>query len=244
MNPWVACGLTIVVLGCASVVLKRCAQTRSAQASHHCAKLLDGMLTLMQLMQKHRGLGAQQSGVAVMQREQIALEIDRQWNYWQDQLPGVAQLQSLWTTLKIQPADFVAHCQMIDHLLSAISLLERRMDEHKNTTAGVIAERCRGLEDLARLRGLSSRAANHVHCPIELEVPLRYLGRRLNASDFQRNENAVRAALTEINQRMLDAEHISITATRCFELLTPIIDSALDDVRNSIRQWRPSRVLN
>lgn len=238
MTIWLAAVLTIVLLISISVYMQWHLQRCKAQAAQLCIRSLERVFTLLQLLQKHRGLGAQQGGQTVLQREQIAYELDRQWANWTQQFPGMKNLQLLWGELKASPSDFTGHCQLIDQLLGTIAVLERRIAALQQHRLEAVAERCRGLEDLARLRGLSSRAANESRCPIELEVPLRYLCRRLSQADFNRADAAVKMAIAEIQQRLLDAPYVSITAARCFEMLTPIIDTALNDVRSTVQQWR------
>lgn len=238
MTIWLAAVITIGLLMGISVYMRWHLQRSKAQSAQLCIRSLERVFTLLQLLQKHRGLGAQQSGHTVLQREQIAYELDRQWANWAQQFPDMKNLQSSWADLKASPSDFTGHCQLIDQLLGIIAVLERRTEALQQHRPEAVAERCRGLEDLARLRGLSSRAANESHCPIELEVPLRYLCRRLSQTEFNRGEAAVKMAISEIYQRLLDAQYVSITAARCFELLTPIIDTALNDVRSTVQQWR------
>lgn len=244
MTIWLAAVLTIGLLISISVYMQWHLQRCKAQAAQLCIRSLERVFTLLQLLQKHRGLGAQQGGQTVLQREQIAYELDRQWANWTQQFPDMKNLQSLWVELKASPSDFTGHCQLIDQLLGIIAVLERRIAALQQHRLEAVAERCRGLEDLARLRGLASRAANESRCPIELEVPLRYLCRRLSQTDFNRGEAAVKVAIGEIQQRLLDAQFVSITAARCFELLTPIIDSALNDVRSTVQQWRSAPEVN
>lgn len=203
-------------------------------------QLIDGTLALIQLLQKHRGLGSQQSGIAVAQRTQIAREIDYRWRGWAEHLGNLNYLQEQWAQLKNKPADFDGHSRVIKDLLGFIEILALRVNGSALDLRLAFAERCRTLEDLARLRGLCARAANYPQCPIELKVTLKYLCKNLQSADLLLNNTALRAALNEINQQMLDAYHTTISATRCFELLTPIIDAALDDLRKSINSLKHS----
>lgn len=207
-------------------------------------QLIDSTLALIQLLQKHRGLGAQQSGIAAAQRTQIAREIDYRWRGWSSHTTELNYLQEQWQHVKNKPADFDAHSLIIKHLLGFIDILTARTNSHSDGRSGnsrsSFAERCRALEDLARLRGLSARAAQFPHCPIELKVPLKYLCENLQGADLQQHSGALRTALTEINDQMLDAHHTTISAARCFEMLTPIIDSALDELRASLQTLRQS----
>ncbi|MFT3931753.1 MAG: hypothetical protein QM709_15805 [Spongiibacteraceae bacterium] len=203
-------------------------------------QLIDGTLALIQLLQKHRGLGAQQSGVAVTQRTQIAREIDYRWRDWAIHLGDLEYLQTQWMRLKNTPSDFEGHSHIIKDLLGFIEILALRVNGPALDQRLAFAERCRALEDLAKLRGLSARAANYPQCPIELKVMLKYLCTNLHSSGLQNSSNALRAALNEINQNMLDANRTTISAARCFEILTPIIDEALDELRQSINTLNQS----
>lgn len=197
-------------------------------------QLIDGTLALIQLLQKHRGLGAQQSGMAVAQRTQIAREIDYRWRGWAGHLGDLNYLQEQWARLKSTPTDFDGHSSIIKDLLGFIEILALRVNGPALDLRLSFVERCRALEDLARLRGLSARTANYPQCPIELRVTLKYLCKNLQNADLQYSNNALRIALNEINHNMLDAHHTTISSARCFEILTPIIDGALDDLRQSI----------
>lgn len=197
---------------------------------------LEYCVTLIQNMQKHRGLGGQSALAAVRQREQLAFQLDRQWQDWTQIFAGQSSAAASapewvlsWPQLRQTPADFDAHCALIDRLLTTLALVERTQPASQSSTALRLTERCRDVEDLARLRGLSVRAAGHPRCPIELEVPLRYLWQRVNLASWQ--DSAITLALREIQQQLLDATRTVITPARCFELLTPSIDRALDELR-------------
>src|SRR5690606_14219887 len=84
-------------------------------------------------------------------------------------------------------------------------------------------------------------AANHTHCPIEFAVPLRYLCQRVAAGDLQKQDSAIRMALQEIENKLLQSARVELTSARCFELLTPSIDRALDAFRQSFTEKSASR---
>lgn len=221
-----------------SFFLYRHANGRSIAYANVNVQLIDSALTLIQLLQKHRGLGGQQSGVAAVQRERIASEVDHRWRSWGSHATELADLQRQWQQLKKRPADFDGHSQLIKHLLEFIEILANRCSAHAQDLLAPIATRCRALEDLARLRGLSVRAAQFPQCPIELKVPLKYLCENLRNVDLLRDRGALQTALAEINAHMLDAHQTTISPSRCFDILTPIIDSALDEIRSSIHTLR------
>lgn len=215
-----------------------------------CARQLEYILTLIQGVQKHRGLSGQSDAPALRQREQLAHQLGRQWSNWREVMRhdnGYAN--AAWQALRAQPTDFQAHCQLIDELLVALALLERALLAGQKKSANetmVLTERCREIEDLGRVRGLSVRAARHLHCPIEMAVPLRYLCMRLQAGTLQRSDPAIAMALREIQQDLLDAQRVAIAPSRCFDLLTPSIDRALTELRQALPTERastpPSRI--
>ena len=224
-----------------SFLLCQRANKRSTNSANSNVQLIDSTLTLIQLLQKHRGLGSQQSGVVAVQREQIASEVDHRLRGSAIHAAELAYLQSEWSQLKRKPADFDGHSALIKHLLGIIEILANRVSGDAHDARSIIADRCRALEDLARLRGLSTRAAQFPQCPIELKVQLKYLCENLHGSDLQRDRSTLRIALKEINEQMLDAVRTTISPTRCFDMLTPIVDSALSEIRSSIHALRPSR---
>ena len=258
----------IILVTCALLLQWRAGRQSQSFVSARNAQL-EYCVTLIQNVQKHRGLGGQSAQPAVRQREQLAFQLDRQWQGWTQIFSDHALLKRestpewllSWPQLRQTPADFDGHCALIDRLLTILALVERtQFHTSRHPTALKLAERCRDVEDLARLRGLAVRAAAHARCPIELEVPLRYLWQRVNLASWQ--DSAITLALREIQQQLLDATKTSIAPARCFELLTPSIDRALDELRRlsetktaipvnptsavlpseQLRSWREARI--
>lgn len=267
---WMPALLTALSLLCVGLMLDLRARKQREQLRHTLAIQMEYVLTLIQGVQKHRGLSGQASATALRQREQLALQLDRQWTDWSSIIGSTAMATSeaatpqtaiSWQGLRARPTDFNYHCLLIDQLLTALTLLEVSLLSIDAKTAGSksvagksvdgkaqhqsflsLAGRCREIEDLGRVRGLSVRAATHKRCPIDMEVPLRYLCRRLAAGTLQTGDPAIGMALREIQQKLLDSTHVAMTPERCFELLTPSIDRALDNLRRSLPAGRAASI--
>lgn len=239
---WLPAVLTALFLLGVGVVLDLRTSKRRKRLRRTLAEQLEYVLTLIQGVQKHRGLSGQTSAVAQRQREQLALQLDRQWSDWRAVLhtdinpPATDSTFISWQDLRATPTDFNRHCRMIDQLLVVLELLERvLLGLQKAPQADLLlTTRYREIEDLGRVRGLSVRAARHQKCPIEMEVPLRYLCLRLANGALQQHDPAVAMALREIQHKLLDSARVAITSERCFELLTPSIDRALDNLRKAL----------
>lgn len=229
--------VTLLLCTVVSIFLFNRVNRRSATHANGGIQLIDNTLALIQLLQKHRGLGSQQTGAVIAQRAQIAREIDHHWRSCAGPTQELDYLRDQWNDLKNKPGDFDGHSLLIAHLLGFIEIQTSRFSEHR-VAAARIAERCRALEDLARLRGLAMRAAQFQHCPIELRVPLKYLCENINAADADHRNTTLRVALREISEQLLDTHRTTITPARCFDMLTPIIDNALDEIRSSIHTLR------
>src|SRR5690606_25805872 len=143
-------------------------------------------------------------------------------------LPDIA---ASWPALRERPQDFNGHSQLIERLLEAIHLLELRLGERNAQVTRGLGDACRALEDLARLRGLAVRAANHERCPLELQIQMRYLCQRLAGPSC---ESGVRAVLARLDRELIGASKVSLKPSDCFALLTPIIDERLQGLRLSL----------
>ena len=240
---------TLIVLLCLGLVLDWRAQSRRRRQAAQIAAGIEQLVMLVQGVQKHRGLGAQKTQDAAWQSELLGAQLDRQWAGVLERLQAESaagselaqQLRGAWNHVRGVRQDFTAHCQLIDRLLALMSLQERQWLALQGRDQQVIAPRCRAIEDLGRLRGLSAHAANHTHCPIEFAVPLRYLCQRVAAGDLQKQDSAIRLALQEIENKLLQSARVELTSARCFELLTPSIDRALDALRQSFTEKSASR---
>jgi len=192
------------------------------------AALLQRAIDLLQNLQKHRGLGAQQDLPSTSQRNALARQLDQLWLNWPGPSLGLAPLQQDWPRLRRNPADFAAHCQVIDGLLAVIATLETRLHQAGNQHLEGIAQACHGLENLARLRGLSVRAANYSQCPPNLKQQIQQLC-------LQLEQSPVGASLQQVLQRLehelIDSYDVRLAPHECFALLTPLIDEYAQHLR-------------
>jgi hypothetical protein len=226
----VSLGTAVVLLIFAGICSRLHLQQQKRQNQRWQASLR-AALALLQRLQKHRGLGGQDSLEADRQREQIAAELDQRWRDCPQDGTGLAELDGAWRKLRRQPSDFAGHCQLIEELLNGIEQLELRLLRNRPTLQGLTLA-CRELEDLAQLRGLAVRGAQQPRCPLPLRVQMRYLSQRLQPS--ANRHFVLSSALHRLQCELIEPTHVSITPAACFALLTPLIDERLDLLRNQL----------
>lgn len=190
--------------------------------------LLQRAIDLLQSLQKHRGLGAQQDLLGTSQRNALARQLDQLWLNWPGPSLQLAPLQQDWPHLRRNPADFAAHCQLIDGLLEVIAILETRLSQAGNPLVQGIAMACHGLENLARLRGLSVRAANYSQCPPSLKQQLQQLCLELEQSPV---DAPLQQVLQRLEHELIDSREVRLAPHECFALLTPLIDDYAQRLR-------------
>ncbi len=188
---------------------------------------LQRALELLQHLQKHRGLGAQQDIVSVSQRNAIARQLDQLWLNWPGPSLQLAPLQEDWPRLRRNPADFSAHCQLVEGLLKVIEQLEERLSLTAGELGG-LGQACRVLEDLARLRGLAVRASNYKHCPTGLQQQMRQLCQKL---DQPHNTAPLQQLLQRIEHDLIAAPQVQLAPGECFALFAPAIEECAQRLR-------------
>lgn len=191
---------------------------------------LQRAIALLQHLQKHRGLGAQQDISSVSQRNVLARQLDQLWLNWPGPSLQLAPLQQDWPKLRRNPADFAAHCQVIEGLLQVIEQLEDRLNLADSPALQGIGLLCRTLEDLARLRGLAVRAANYQRCPSGLQEQMRRLCQKLEQRD---GDSALQQTLQRLEAELIDAPRVSLAPRDCFELFAPLIEDCLRPLRQN-----------
>lgn len=222
-----ALGIILLTLG---QYLSQHAERRHALALGKLqSRTLQRCLELLQALQKHRGLGAQQDIVSVSQRNALARQLDELWLNWPGASLQLPTLQQHWPLLRRKPADFEAHSRLIDGLLEVIEQLEDRLCRHPAIRG--LGEACRALEDLARLRGLAVRAANYSRCPPGLQVQMRALCARLDEREV---DQPLHALLERLRQELIEAPQVRLAPADCFALLTPLIEQRLQGIRLSL----------
>ena len=182
---------------------------------------LQRSLELLQVLQKHRGLGAQHDIASVSRRNALARQLDQLWLNWPGASLHLAPLQQDWPQLRRNPADFAAHCRVIEALLTAIEQLEDRLCLHDDPQLRGLGQACRVLEDLARLRGLAVRAANYSRCPAGLQLQMRLLCQRL---DDPASAEPLHGLLQRLERELIAAPQVHLSPDDCFALFTPLID--------------------
>jgi len=194
-------------------------------------EIVQRCLDLLQALQKHRGLGAQLDAASIAQRNALAQQLDELWLNWPSARMQLPPLQQHWPQLRRNPADFDAHCRLLETLLTVIEQLEDRLYRQHHPRIRGLGEACRSLEDLARLRGLSVRAANYERCPPGLQMQLRFLCKRL----LDQEQDAHLLALIErLQSDLIESAQIRLAPGECFALLTPLIEQRLQGIRLSL----------
>lgn len=194
-------------------------------------EIVQRCLDLLQVLQKHRGLGAQQDVDSVTQRDALAQQLDQLWLNWPGASLQLPPLQQHWPQLRRKPADFDAHCRLIEALLEVIEHLEDRLYRQSHPKIRGLGEACRSLEDLARLRGLAVRAANYERCPPGLQMQLRFLCNRL--LDQEQNPSLL-ALIERLQSDLIESPEVRLPPGDCFALLTPLIEQRLQGIRLSL----------
>ncbi|WP_298190721.1 hypothetical protein [uncultured Pseudomonas sp.] len=190
--------------------------------------LLQRAIELLQTLQKHRGLGAQQDLLSTSQRNTLARQLDQLWLNWPGPSLGLAPLQQDWPQLRRNPADFAAHCLVIDGLLEVIETLETRLCQADSLHVPGIAKACHGLERLARLRGLSVRAANYRQCPQRLKQQILQLCLELEKPAI---DPPLQQVLQRLTHELTNSDPVRLAPHECFALLTPLIDECTERLR-------------
>lgn len=224
-----ALGLLVLGLWLPRQSRKRHREVISAMESATLRRSLD----LLQALQRHRGLGAQLDDTSRELRHEQARMLDQLWLDWPDDSLQLPPLHQDWPQLRRKPADFSAHCRMIEGLLAVIEQLEDRLCLREYLGLRGLGQACRALEDLARLRGLSIRAANYPRCPVGLKMQIRFLCQRLHSPD---NGEPLQNLLARLEHELIDTAQISLTPHDCFALFTPLIDEHLQVLRHTLSQ--------
>lgn len=211
---------------------------RSRRRHHQAISALESAtlslsLDLLQALQRHRGLGAQQDAWSCERRAELAEQLNRLWQEWPAEPLHLPPLQLDWPLLLRKPADFSAHCRLIDNLIGIIERLEDHLTQGGHRRLRGFGQSCRALEDLARLRGLATRAANYAHCPVGLKMQIRFLCQRLRQPGTSESQLAL---MDHLEQALIDTPRITLTPQHCFSLVTPLIDKRLHELRHVLSQ--------
>ncbi len=229
MELAIALVLALALIALGQWLNQRAARRHRRALAHLQRATLQRSLELLDALQKHRGLGAQQDIASVSQRSALARQLDQLWLNWPGPSLQLAPLQQDWPQLRRNPGDFEAHCRMIEAVLTVIEQLE---DCLELSAANGLGPACRRLEALARLRGLAVRAANYRRCPAGLELQIRLLCQRLD--EPAANEEPLHGLLQQLQRELIVAPQPRLTPGECFTLLTPLIDERLQGLRRTL----------
>lgn len=224
----IALSLAVALLTLGQYLSQRAERRHGLALGKLQSRTLQRCLELLQALQKHRGLGAQQDIASVSQRNALARQLDELWLNWPGASLHLPALQQHWPLLRRKPADFEAHSRLIDALLEVIEQLEDRLYQQRHPAIRGLGEACRALEDLARLRGLAVRAANYSRCPPGLQTQMRSLCARLDEREL---DQPLQPLLERLRQELIDAPQVRLAPADCFALLTPLIEQRLQGIR-------------
>nr|WP_298142370.1 hypothetical protein [uncultured Pseudomonas sp.] len=221
-----ALALGLFILG--QWLTRRAARQHQNTLDHLQYTTLQRSLELLPAVQMHRDLGAQQDIGSVSQRNALARKLDKLWLNWPGESLQLAPLHKDWPQLRRKPADFEAHCQMIEALLIVIEQLEDHLCLTTWPQLQGLAIACHSLEDLARLRGLALRATNYRRCPAGLKMQMQLLCQRL-----QRLVTSLPIGdlLLRLQEDLIDAPQARITAQDCVALFGPLLDAQIERVQ-------------
>lgn len=230
MELSIALGLALGLFVLGQWLTRRAAHRHRQTLNQLQCDTLQRALELLPAVQKHRGLGAQTDIASVSQRNALARELDLLWLNWPGESLQLAPLHQDWPQLRRKPADFEAHCQMIEALLIVIEQLEDRLRLADQPQLQGLAAACHTLEDLARLRGLAVRAANYTRCPAGLKMQMHLLCQRLKHPE---TPEPLRGLLLRLQDELIDAPQVRLAPNDCFALLSPPIEEHLQRLRMS-----------
>lgn len=228
----IALGLAFALLLAGHYLSQLAAKRHQQHLNELQGNLLQRSIDLLQALQKHRGLGAQKDLTSTSQRNALARQLDQLWLNWPGPSLGLAPLQQDWPTLRRNPADFAAHSRVIDGLLKVILVLEERLHDDGSSHVEGIAQACHGLERLARLRGLSVRAANYEQCPPSLKTQIRQLCVELQQAP---SSTTLQRVLQRLDHGLIENHAQRLAPDECFALLTPLIDQCIQRLRGPLQ---------
>lgn len=227
-EPLIMLALVLALLALAFVLGRHPSPRREQMRWQLDNQLIGHCLDLLQAMQKHRGLGALHDATGIAQRHAVADELDQLWQDWPGADLQLPPLPEQWPMLRRNPNDFDAHCRQIEALLEVLEQLEDRLYQRQRLDIRGLGAACRAQENLARLRGLTVRAAYHGRCPSGLQVQLNFLCTHLHAEE---DEPELSDLIEYLREELIDAPQVRISPGDCFALLTPLVERRLQRIR-------------
>ena len=219
-----------LAIACALLLLGRYLNgMASAQHSRRVASLrllaVQEDLEILRLLQQHRGLGALSDVAAVTLRSALAANLTQRLQQ-RAALPDAYSISEAWLALRETPTDFESHSVLIETVID--SLAQRVSLNHEGAR---IAQACRELEDVARLRGLCVIASLQGGCTPALQGRLEGLCRRIGSGvDME-----LKRLVGKLERSVVHSAQPRLSPPECFALVTPLIDARLQRIQQRLQ---------
>jgi hypothetical protein len=219
-----------LAIACALLLLGRYLNgMASTQYSRRVAGLrllaVHAALEILRLLQQHRGLGALSDVAALTLRSAIAANLTQRLQQ-RAGLPDSYLLTEAWLTLRETPTDFESHSVLIETVID--SLAQRAWLNHEGAT---VAQTCRELEAVARLRGLCVIASMQGGCTPAMQGRLEMLCRRIGSGvDME-----LKRLVGKLERNVVHSAQPRLSPPECFALVTPLIDARLQLIQQRLQ---------
>lgn len=240
--------LVIVLLG-ASFYNRYKLRVRRAAKTQRGIEQLTAVLSLIQRLQRHRGLCANLNDSNRAEQQQLSHEINQYWSPLLDRSYGgnvkrVNVQHSNWQKIETQPLNsFMAHCDLIEKLLHELTVIadtcSLTADNNNHDTEELwqnLLQRPHFAETLGRLRALGTKAAAAGNCSADVRVQLQYQLQNLDKETIDRKNDL--PIKTMVNDEILTPDKIVIDSRVYFNNLTNAIDNQIQITREYLEQLK------
>ena len=235
---------TIIFIGLIALIISANLYNKFRLQRKNHAKLQKGiyqlslLLSLIQNLQRHRGVCANLDPNNRQQQQRLSAEINSIWDslispeYDGNQTRLHIQKRN-WEALAAQPENsFMPHCQLIEMLLNELnviadtcSLTSTQTNINHSELWQNLLERPMFAESLGKLRALGNKAASLGYCPADIRVQLHYQLQCLaNNSMDSRTCIEIKSL---IEKEILEPEKIHIEPRVYFQRMTQAIDAQI-----------------
>ncbi|MGB0282372.1 MAG: hypothetical protein ACPGAE_09380 [Neptuniibacter sp.] len=240
--------LVIVLLG-ASFYNRHKLRVRRAEKTQRGIQQLTAVLSLIQRLQRHRGLCANLNDSNRAEQQQLSHEINQHWSPLLDRNYGgnvkrVNIQHNNWQKIETQPLNsFMAHCDLIEKLLHELTVIadtcSLTADNNNHDTEELwqnLLQRPHFAETLGRLRALGTKAAASGQCSADVRVQLQYQLQNLDKETIDRKNDL--PIKTMVNDEILTPDKIVIDSRVYFNNLTNAIDNQIQITREYLEQLK------
>lgn len=238
--------LIVVLIGASLYNRQKLRARRAAKTKRGIAQLTD-ILSLIQRLQRHRGLCANLSNGNRAEQQQLSHEINQLWQPLLDASYGgnvkrVNVQHNNWRKIESQPLNsFMAHCDLIEKLLHELTVIadtcSLTADNNNHDTEELwqnLLQRPHFAETLGRLRALGTKAAASGQCSADVRVQLQYQLQNLDKETIDRkNDQPIKAM---VNDEILSPDKIVIDSRVYFNNLTQAIDNQIQITREYLEK--------